>query len=66
MPIPLIGDLFRFGLDAVPGLRKAIPYAPHISALAFIRWYCGGASNNDERVMHGKVAIITVSLCILK
>ena len=57
MPIPLIGDLIRFGIDAVPGLRTVTPYAPYITLLAFVRYYCGGAWNDDERDMHGKVAI---------
>ena len=52
--------LFRSGIRAVPFLPTAIKFIPWLVLLVILKLYFNGTQNNEERVMHSKVAIVTV------
>jgi NAD(P)-dependent dehydrogenase (short-subunit alcohol dehydrogenase family) len=59
MPVPLVSNVFKHGFSSIPYLSLAIKVVITIAALYYIKIYFSGASNTSERVLHGKVAIIT-------
>jgi NAD(P)-dependent dehydrogenase (short-subunit alcohol dehydrogenase family) len=59
MPIPLISKIFYNGLSSVPYGYTLIKVAVTLGIIYLLKLYFSGASNKSERVLHGKVAIIT-------
>jgi NAD(P)-dependent dehydrogenase (short-subunit alcohol dehydrogenase family) len=60
MPVEFVGSvLFNDGLQSVPYLATITKILFTVSILYLIKLYFSGASNTSERVLHGKVAIIT-------
>ena len=62
MPIPIATEIYRNGLEAVPFLIPALKFIPWLVVLYIVRLYFDGTQNENERIMHGKVALITVRL----
>jgi hypothetical protein len=60
MPIPILGEVFFNGVDSIPWLPPALKVAPWLILLVFLKLYFSGASNINVRVMHSKVALVTV------
>lgn len=60
MPIPIIVNVARDGLDSIPWLWPILKIVPWLAALYAIKWWSGGVKNRSERVMHSKVVILTV------
>ena len=64
MPIPILGEIYYNGIDSVPYLLPVLKVVPWVLVVVILKIYFNGYRNRNERVMHGKVAIITVcSLC---
>ena len=62
MPLNVIGTIYYDGIQAVPFLATAIKFIPWLVLLVILKFYFNGTQNNQERVMHGKVVIVTVCL----
>jgi len=62
MPIAIFGEVYYNGLQAVPWLYTALKFAPWLVALYILKLYFNGTYNENVRVMHSKVAIVTVRL----
>lgn len=62
MPIPIFGEVYYNGLGAVPGLLPVLKLVPWLAVLYILKLYFNGTYNENVRVMHGKVAIVTVRL----
>jgi hypothetical protein len=60
MPIPIFGEVYYNGLQAVPYLSEALKFVPWIFLIVILKLYFNGTRNDIERVMHGKVVIVTV------
>jgi len=60
MPIPILGEVYYNGIDSVPYLLPILKVVPWVIIVAILKIYFNGYRNRNERVMHGKVAIITV------
>lgn len=61
MPVPLLGEMFFGGLDAIPYTRTVLKVIPWIILAYLIKRWSSGAVNGSERNMHGKVVLMTVS-----
>lgn len=59
MPLPLLSNLYRDGFDSVPYIALILKIITTITAIYYLKIYFSGATNKSERVLHGKVAIIT-------
>lgn len=60
MPVPLIAEGFGRGLDNIPYAWSVIKLIPWIGLLALLKVYFSGAKCKAERLMHGKVIMVTV------
>jgi hypothetical protein len=60
MPIPLLAEGFGRGLSNIPYAWTAIQGAVLIAIITLLKQYFGGATCRSERVMHGKVVMVTV------
>jgi len=60
MPIPILGEIVFQGFDSVPYAWTAITLLPWAFAIYALRWFFGGTTNTYDRVMHGRVALVTV------
>ena len=62
MPIPLVGQILHNGLSSMPYVEKALyQFLPWALLIYALRWFFGGTKNNVDRVMHGRVVIMTVN-----
>src|ERR1700753_1586441 len=59
MPIPLFNTILQDGLSSIPHSIDVIKAVLTIGVIYLLKLYFSGASNTSERVLHGKVAIIT-------
>ncbi|RMZ75897.1 hypothetical protein DV738_g5209, partial [Chaetothyriales sp. CBS 135597] len=59
MPIPLLAEGFGRGLSGIPYAWPVIKTAPWIALVWLLKWYFAGATCRAERVMHGKVVLVT-------
>jgi small-conductance mechanosensitive channel len=64
MPIPIITQGITEGLSSIPHAYTIFKLAPWVLLLAALKYYFGGARNSSERVMHSKVAMVTVRLSL--
>lgn len=64
MPIPIITQGITEGLSSIPHAYTILKLAPWVLLLAALKYYFGGARNSSERVMHSKVAMVTVRLSL--
>ena len=60
MPIPFIVSTFRQGSASLRFVTSVLKVIPWIGLLVALKYFFGGARNRSERVMHGKVVILTV------
>jgi hypothetical protein len=60
MPIPVLGEVYFNGIQSIPFLLPVLKVLPLIALLVLLKTWFGGAKNANERVMHGRVAIVTV------
>lgn len=63
MPIPLLAEGVGRGWSSIPYLGTALQAAAIIGVVTLLKLYFGGAKCRAERVMHGKVVMVTVGLC---
>ena len=61
MVVPLVAQGLLNGLSGVPYIYTVLKIIPWIALIVLLKFYFGGAKNRSERVMHGKVVIVTVS-----
>ncbi|RMD39813.1 hypothetical protein DV735_g5313, partial [Chaetothyriales sp. CBS 134920] len=59
MPIPLLAEGFGRGLSGIPYAWPVIKTVPWIALVVLLKWYFSGATCRAERVMHGKVVLVT-------
>ncbi|GAQ09574.1 uncharacterized oxidoreductase C19A8.06 [Aspergillus lentulus] len=59
MPIPIIVQGIREGIDSIPYAYTVLKIAPWVLLVAALKYYFGGARNGSERVMHSKIVMIT-------
>ncbi|OCT45238.1 putative oxidoreductase [Cladophialophora carrionii] len=59
MPIPLLAEGFGRGFSGIPYAWAAVQGAAAIGVVALLKLYFGGATCRSERVMHGKVVMVT-------
>ena len=60
MPIPFLGQVYYEGTESVPFLQTAIKVAPWLACTYVLKLYFNGTFNDEARVMHGKVVMVTV------
>jgi hypothetical protein len=60
MPLPLLAEAIWRGLSAIPYGYTVVKILPWVAVIALLKYYFGGARNSSERVMHGKVVMVTV------
>jgi hypothetical protein len=60
MPVPIIFEAALEGVEAIPLFWPLIKTALWLGLIYVLRLYFGGATNDSERVMHGKVVMLTV------
>lgn len=61
MPVPLLAEVSERGISGIPFAWDLIKLAPWLAVLYLLKVYFAGAKCGAERVMHGKVVMITVS-----
>jgi hypothetical protein len=62
MVVPLMAQGLWGGISDAPYVFTIIKTLPWIALVVLLKVYFGGAKNRSERVMHGKVVMVTVSL----
>ncbi len=62
MPIDLLADVFGRGVSHIPYLWTVIKLSAAIGVVTLLKLYFAGAKCRSERVMHGKVVMVTVSI----
>ena len=60
MPIPLLTEGFGRGILNSPYFWTVAQAAAAIGLVVLLKFYFGGATCRSERVMHGKVVMVTV------
>lgn len=60
MPIPLLAEGFGRGFFNIPHIWTVVQAAAAIGVVVLLKIYFGGAQCRSERVMHGKVVMVTV------
>ncbi|ERF71471.1 hypothetical protein EPUS_00460 [Endocarpon pusillum Z07020] len=59
MPLPLLAESLWRGLSSIPYGYTVLKFSSWALVISLLKYYFGGARNTAERVMHGKVVIIT-------
>ncbi|EPS43391.1 hypothetical protein H072_2606 [Dactylellina haptotyla CBS 200.50] len=59
MPVDLASKVIADGVSSVPYLPEILRLLPWAALIYALRWFFGGQSNNVDRVMHGKVVMVT-------
>ncbi len=60
MPIPLLAEGFGRGISNLPYLYTILQSVAAIGVVALLKLYFAGAKCGSERVMHGRVVMVTV------
>jgi hypothetical protein len=60
MPVPLLAEGFGHGLDRIPYVWTTLKIIPWLGLVYLLKWYFNGAKCKAERLMHGKVVMVTV------
>ena len=60
MPIPLLAEGFGRGISGIPYVWTIVQVVVAIGVVTLLKSYFGGATCGSERVMHGKVVMVTV------
>ena len=61
MPVPLLAEAFDRGISGIPYAWTVLQLIPIFGLVYLLKLYFGGARGRAERVMHGKVVLVTVS-----
>jgi hypothetical protein len=61
MPVPILAELSDRGITAIPYFWDTLKLIPWLAVLYLLKVYFSGAKCRAERLMHGKVVMITVS-----
>jgi hypothetical protein len=61
MPLPFLAEVLWRGLSSIPYGYTFVTVLSWVLIISFLKYYFGGARNSAERLMHGKVVIVTVS-----
>ena len=61
MPVPLLAEGYGRGLSGIPYAWTVIKAIPWIGVIWLLKLYFGGSKCQAERLMHGKVVMVTVS-----
>jgi hypothetical protein len=61
MPLPLLAEGLWRGLSSIPYGYTVLKIVSWVLIVSLLKHYFGGARNSSERVMHGKVVMVTVS-----
>ena len=61
MPVPILAEGFEKGIGGIPYAWDVIKLIPWVGLLYLLKLYFSGARCRSERVMHGKVVMVTVS-----
>ncbi len=61
MPLPILAEAFWKGLSSIPFGYTVLKVASWVLVVSLLKYYFGGARNTAERLMHGKVVMVTVS-----
>ncbi|KAI9729289.1 MAG: hypothetical protein M1834_006960 [Cirrosporium novae-zelandiae] len=59
MPVPIFTEILSKGFGIIPYFYTVLKTIPWIIGVWFLKIYFGGAKNRSERLMHGKVIMIT-------
>ncbi|KAI5785560.1 hypothetical protein DFH27DRAFT_518763 [Peziza echinospora] len=59
MPIPLAETILNNGLDSVPFIYPVLRVLPWALLVYVLKWFFAGTKNGNERVMHGRVVMVT-------
>ncbi|KAL9625253.1 MAG: hypothetical protein Q9160_000655 [Pyrenula sp. 1 TL-2023] len=59
MPLPILGQAFFKGIDRIPFAWPILKFLPWVLLISLLKRYFGGAVNRAERLMHGKVVMVT-------
>lgn len=62
MPIPVLQYILTQGFSSIPYVVPILKSLPWLAVLYLLKIYFSGAKNTSERLMHGKVVMITVRL----
>jgi len=62
MPIPLLAEGFGRGVSNIPYIWTVAQSSAAIGVVYLLKLYFGGAKCRSERVMHGKVVMVTVRI----
>jgi hypothetical protein len=62
MPVPLLAEGFGRGLNNIPYAWAVIKAIPWLGLIYLLKIYFSGAKCHAERVMHGKVLMVTVGI----
>jgi len=62
MVIPLVAKGLLDGISGLPYASNALKTIPWIALIVLLKIYFGGATSRSERLMHGKVVMVTVSI----
>lgn len=62
MVVPLLAEGFGRGFSNVPYIGLAIKTILSIALIYVLKRYFSGATCHSERIMHGKVILITVRI----
>jgi len=60
MVVPLLAEVARRGITSIPNLWTAAKVVAAIALIYYLKTWFGGARCRSERVMHGKVVMVTV------
>jgi small-conductance mechanosensitive channel len=64
MVVPLVAKGLLDGISGLPYVYTILKTIPWIALIVLLKVYFGGAKNRSERVMHGKVIMVTVRIGI--
>lgn len=62
MVVPLVAKGLLDGISDLPYVYTVLKTLPWIGLVVLLKFYFGGAKNRSERLMHGKVVMVTVRM----
>lgn len=60
MVVPLLAEGLHRGFTSIPHLSILVKFVAALAVTYFLKIYFGGARCTSERMMHGKVVMVTV------
>ncbi|KAF3931496.1 hypothetical protein ABW19_dt0205091 [Dactylella cylindrospora] len=59
MPVEIASKIAADGISSIPYLAETLRLLPWAALIYLLRWFFGGQTNKANRVMHGKVVMVT-------